>query len=83
MAKSEKKAKKAAKAAKAGKSANPKKIKIPKEVGGFKIPKELRQEGEKLIEALKGALSAQATAAAFNAISRVKFDIDPTRRRPH
>lgn len=76
MAKSEKKAKKAA--AKEGGKA--KKVKIPKRIGTVKIPKELRVEGERLIEALQGALKAQATAAAFNALSRITID---TRRRPH
>ena len=71
-----------AKKAKAAKADKATKFKIPKEIGGVKIPKELRKEGEKLIEAVKGLVSAQATAAAFNALSRIKVDIDG-RGRPH
>lgn len=47
------------------------KFKIPKDIGGVKIPKELRAEGEKLFEAIRGAMTAQATAAAFAALARL------------
>lgn len=47
------------------------KFKIPKDVGGVKIPKELRREGDKLIEAIRFAITSQATAAAFTALSRL------------
>lgn len=46
-------------------------FKIPKDIGGIKIPKELRDEGQKLIEAIRGAITAQATAAAFTTLSRL------------
>lgn len=65
MANKEKKAKRAKKAEKQAK------FKIPKDIGGVKIPKELRDEGHKLFEALRGAITAQATAAAFTALSRL------------
>lgn len=65
MASKEKKAKKAKKPDKQAK------FKIPKDIGGVKIPKELRDEGHKLFEALRGAITAQATAAAFTALSRL------------
>ena len=82
MASDSKKARK--KAAGAGKAGAKRKFKIPKEIGGVKIPKELRKESEKLIEAVKGLVTAQATAAAFNALSRIKVDIDGRGRgRPH
>ena len=40
------------KARKADKASKPKKLKIPKKVGSIKIPKELRREGNGLIDAL-------------------------------
>ena len=62
------KGKKAAKAKAADKKM---KFKVPKDIGGVKIPKELRQEGDKLIEAIRFAITSQATAAAFTALSRL------------
>ena len=47
------------------------KFKVPKDIGGVKIPKELRREGDKLIEAIRFAITSQATAAAFTALSRL------------
>lgn len=68
------KGKKAAKAKADDKKSSGKKIKfkMPKDVGGVKIPKELRQEGDNLIEAIRFAITSQATAAAFTALSRLK-----------
>jgi hypothetical protein len=67
------KGKKAAKAKAGDNKSSGKKIKfkMPKDVGGVKIPKELRQEGDKLIEAIRFAITSQATAAAFTALSRL------------
>ena len=62
------KGKKAAKAKAADKKM---KFKVPKDIGGIKIPKELRREGDKLIEAIRFAITSQATAAAFTALSRL------------
>ena len=59
--------KKARKTDKAGKT---KKLKIPKKVGSIKIPKELRREGNGLIDALKGLLATEIAAAAITAIAR-------------
>lgn len=64
MAKDTRKARKGSKAAKV------KKLKIPKKVGSIKIPKELRREGNGLIEALKGLLATEIAAAAITAIAR-------------
>lgn len=61
MAKDGKKARKGAKA---------KKLKIPKKVGSIKIPRELRREGNGLIDALKGLLATEIAAAAITAIAR-------------
>jgi hypothetical protein len=70
------KGKKASKA----KAANKKvKFKVPKDIGGVKIPKELRREGDKLIEAIRFAITSQATAAAFTALSRL--NTNPNRDR--
>lgn len=65
------KSKKAAKTAKAKGSARKMKFKVPKDIGGVKIPKELRREGDKLIDAIRFAITSQATAAAFTALSRL------------
>ena len=64
MAKDGKKARKGEKAAK------PKKLKIPKRVGSIKIPRELRREGDGLIDALKGLLATEIAAAAITALAR-------------
>lgn len=61
MAKDGKKARKGAKA---------KKLKIPKKVGNIKISKELRREGNGLIDALKGLLATEIAAAAITALAR-------------
>ena len=55
------------------------KFKVPKDIGGVKIPKELRREGNKLIEAIRFAITSQATAAAFTALSRL--NTNPNRDR--
>jgi hypothetical protein len=70
------KGKKASKAKAADKKV---KFKVPKDIGGVKIPKELRREGDKLIEAIRFAITSQATAAAFTALSRL--NTNPTRDR--
>lgn len=70
------KGKKAAKAKAADKKM---KFKVPKDIGGVKIPKELRREGDKLIEAIRFAITSQATAAAFTALSRL--NTNPNRDR--
>ena len=57
------------KARKAEKASKPKKLKIPKKVGSIKIPKELRREGNGLIDALKGLLATEIAAAAITARS--------------
>jgi hypothetical protein len=59
------------KAAKAKAAHKKMKFKVPKDIGGVKIPKELRREGDKLIEAIRFAITSQATAAAFTALSRL------------
>ena len=59
------------KASKAKSSDKKVKFKVPKDIGGVKIPKELRREGDKLIEAIRFAITSQATAAAFTALSRL------------
>lgn len=85
MASDKKKAKKAKKAAKAEK-AERKAAKaaggatkkgtlhfsfdIPKEIGTIQVPEELRNEGKKLIDALKGVITAEVTAAAFSALAK-------------
>jgi hypothetical protein len=75
------KGKKAAKAKADDKKSSGKKMKfkVPKDIGGVKIPKELRQEGDKLIEAIRFAIASQATAAAFTALSRL--NTNPNRDR--
>lgn len=60
-------AKDSKKSRKAGKG---KKLKIPKKVGNIKIPKELRREGNGLIDALKGLLATEIAAAAITALAR-------------
>jgi hypothetical protein len=55
------------------------KFKVPKDIGGVKIPKELRREGDKLIDAIRFAITSQATAAAFTALSRL--NTNPNRDR--
>ena len=64
------------KARKAEKASRPKKLKITKKVGSIKIPKELRREGNGLIDALNGLLATEIAAAAITAIAR------SPRRRP-
>ena len=75
------KGKKAAKAKTDDKKSSGKKMKfkVPKDIGGVKIPKALRQEGDKLIEAIRFAITSQATAAAFTALSRL--NTNPNRDR--
>lgn len=79
--KKSKKAKKAAKAEKAERKAaktagGAKKgtlhfsFDIPKEIGTIQVPEELRNEGRKLVEALKGVITAEVTAAAFSALAK-------------
>lgn len=65
-------ASKGKKASKAKSGDKTMKFKVPKDIGGVKIPKELRREGDKLIEAIRYAIASQATAAAFTALSRLK-----------
>jgi hypothetical protein len=48
----------------------PKGPKIPKKVGSIKIPKELRREGQGLIDALKNLLATEIAAAAITALAR-------------
>ena len=55
---------------KARKGEKAKTLKIPKRVGSIKIPKELRREGNSLIEALKGLLATEIAAAAITALAR-------------
>lgn len=45
-----------------------KKGKLPKEVLGVKVPKELRKAGEKLIEQAQGPAGRQAIAGALTAV---------------
>jgi hypothetical protein len=63
-------AKDSRKARKTDKAGKTKKLKIPKKVGGIKIPKELRREGNSLIEALKGLIATEIAAGAITAIAR-------------
>ena len=63
-------AKDSKKAPKGGKKAKVKKLKIPKQIGGIKIPKELRREGNSLIDALKGLIATEIAAGAITAITR-------------
>ena len=72
-------ASKGKKASKAKLSDKKVKFKVPKDIGGVKIPKELRREGNKLIEAIRFAITSQATAAAFTALSRL--NTNPNRDR--
>ena len=58
------------KAPKGGKKPKIKKLKIPRKVGGIKIPKELRREGNSLIEALKGLIATEIAAGAIAALTR-------------
>lgn len=58
------------KAPKGGKKAKVKKLKIPKRVGSIKISKELRREGNGLIEALKGLIATEIAAGAITALTR-------------
>jgi hypothetical protein len=67
------------KASKAKTNEKKMKFKVPKDIGGVKIPKELRREGDKLIEAIRFAITSQATAAAFTALSRL--NTNPNRDR--
>ena len=55
---------------KARKGDKTRKLKIPKRVGSIKIPKELRREGNSLIDALKGLLATEIAAAAITALAR-------------
>jgi hypothetical protein len=41
------------------------KVKIPKEIGGFKVPKELRKKGEALIERANSPEGRQAIASGL------------------
>ena len=65
------------KAPKRGKDAKTAKLKVPKQVGGVKIPKALRREGDKLIDALKGLIATEIAAAAITALAR-----SPRRKPP-
>ncbi|MEG8039451.1 hypothetical protein QP166_08875 [Sphingomonas sp. LR60] len=49
--------------------AKKKKGKLPKEVLGVKVPKELRKAGEKLIEQVQGPAGRQAIAGALTAVA--------------
>lgn len=49
--------------------AKKKKGKLPKEVLGVKVPKELRKAGEKLIEQVQGPAGKQALAAVVGAVA--------------
>jgi hypothetical protein len=79
MRKDPKMASKSKKASKAKAADKKVKFKVPKDIGGVKIPKELRREGDKLIEAIRFAITSQATAAAFTALSRL--NTNPNRDR--
>lgn len=50
---------------KAGKS---KRIKLPKEIAGVKVPKELRKSGEKLIETARETVGREMVAAGVAAL---------------
>lgn len=63
-------AKTSKKTRKGEKSFRAKTLKIPKKVGNVKIPKELRREGNGLIDALKGLLATEIAAAAITALAR-------------
>ncbi|RJF93961.1 hypothetical protein [Sphingomonas cavernae] len=59
------------KTAKGGKTVKGKKAdRLPKEIGGMKIPKTLRKDGEKLIALLKHPLVAEMAAAGLMAFAR-------------
>ncbi|MEH3104387.1 MAG: hypothetical protein PGN12_10820 [Sphingomonas phyllosphaerae] len=49
--------------------AKKKKGKLPKEVLGVKVPKELRKAGERLIEQVQGPAGKQALAAVVGAVA--------------
>ncbi len=60
-----------------------KKIKIPKEVGGVKIPKEVRKEGEKLIAAATALVRTGAAGAMLKAaMTNVNVNSWPKPPRP-
>jgi hypothetical protein len=58
-----------------------KKMKLPKEIGGIKLPKELRKEGNRLISAATALITTQAAAAMIDAASRIRFERGPRRPR--
>lgn len=68
-------------AKKSDKTAKRKKLKLPKEIGGVKIPKDVRKEGNRLIEAATALLTTQAAAAMLKAATQVRFEPGPRRDR--
>jgi hypothetical protein len=57
--------KKKQKKAKSGKAAQPEATKLPKRIAGIKVPKELREPGGKLLEAVRHPLVMDVAAAAL------------------
>jgi hypothetical protein len=57
--------KKKQKKAKGGKAAHPEATKLPKRIAGIKVPKELREPGGKLLEAVRHPLVMDVAAAAL------------------
>ena len=57
--------KKKQKKAKGGKAAQPEAAKLPKRIAGIKVPKELREPGGKLLEAVRHPLVMDVAAAAL------------------
>ena len=62
---------------KSDKTAKRKKLKLPKEFGGVKIPKDVRKEGNRLIAAATALITTQAAAAMLQAATRVRFEPGP------
>ncbi|WP_051272837.1 hypothetical protein [Sphingomonas phyllosphaerae] len=56
-----------------------KKGKLPKEVLGVKVPKELRKAGEKLIEQVQGPAGKQALAAVVGAVATAALSREASR----
>jgi hypothetical protein len=57
--------KKKQKKAKGGKAAHPEATKLPKRIAGIKVPKELREPGGKLLDAVRHPLVMDVAAAAL------------------
>lgn len=54
--------------------------KLPKEIAGIKLPKELRKSGEKLVDALSHPLIADVAAAALLGAAAALRDSDSVRK---